>query len=102
VKLRIVSIILLLSVFILNTPKSWWHDCDHKIETSNSKDKVFTEKTVHCDFCDHDLSAFTVHSYDFFQIQKLVVSLFKEIIFVNVTIPSFELQALRGPPSQTI
>ncbi len=101
-KLRIVSIILLLSVFILNTPKSWWHDCDHKIETSNSKDKVFTEKSVDCDFCDHDLSAFTVHSYDFFQILKSVVSLHQDILFEDVSIPSFDLIALRGPPSLTI
>jgi hypothetical protein len=86
----------------LNTPKSWWHDCDHKIETSNSKEKVFTEKSVDCDFCDHDLSVFTVHSYDFFQIQKSVVSLHQDILFEDVLIPSFDLIALRGPPSLTI
>jgi hypothetical protein len=86
----------------LNTPKSWWHDCDHKIETSNSKEKVFTEKSVDCDFCDHDLSAFTVHSYDFFQIQKSVVSFDKVNLFEEVSIPSFDLLALRGPPSLTI
>lgn len=101
-KLRIVSIILLLSIFILNTPKSWWHDCDHKIETSKSKEKVFLEKSVDCDFCDHDLSAFTVHSYDFFQIQKSVVSVVKDILFEELSIPSFDLLALRGPPSLTI
>jgi hypothetical protein len=90
----------------LNTPKSWWHDCDHKIETSNSKEKekekVFTEKSVDCDFCDHDLSAFTVHSYDFFQFQKSVVSVVKDILFEEVSIPSFDLLTLRGPPSLTI
>jgi len=83
----------------LNTPKSWWHDCDHKIETSNSKEKFFIEKS---DFCDHDLSAFTVHSYDFFQIQKSVVSVVKDILFEGVSIPSFDLIALRGPPSLII
>jgi ectoine hydroxylase-related dioxygenase (phytanoyl-CoA dioxygenase family) len=86
----------------LNTPKSWWHDCDHKIETSNSKDKVFTEKSVDCDFCEHDLSSFTVHSYDFFQIQKSVFSVVKDILFEEVSILSFDLLALRGPPSLTI
>jgi hypothetical protein len=86
----------------LNTPKSWWHDCDHKIETSNSTDKIFSEKAIDCDFCDHDLSAFTVHNYAFFKIQKIVVSLYKDVIFVGEKIPSFELLALRGPPSLTI
>lgn len=101
-KFRIVSIILLLSVFILNTPRSWWHNCKHKIESSNSKEKFFTEKSFDCDFCDHDLSAFTVHSYYFFQIQKSVVSVDKDILFEGVSIPSFDLIALRGPPSLTI
>ncbi|MFM7681354.1 MAG: hypothetical protein ACKO7P_01225 [Bacteroidota bacterium] len=99
---RIVSIILLLSVFILNTPKSWWHDCEHKIETSNSKEKNFTEKSVDCDFCDHDLSAFTVHNYDFFKIQKTFVTFHKNIFFEDFSLPAFDLHTLRGPPSLTI
>lgn len=99
---RIVSLILLLSVFILNTPKSWWHDCEHKTETSSSKEKIFIEKSIDCDFCDHDLSAFTVHNYDFFKIQKAVFSNVKNIFFEDVSIPSDDLLALRGPPSLTI
>jgi hypothetical protein len=98
-KSRIVSIILLLSVFILNTPKSWWHDCDHKIQTSNSLEKTFTENAVDCDFCNHDLSVFTVHNYKFFEIQKANLSFHLVDLFVTVTIPSFDLQKLRGPPS---
>ncbi len=86
----------------MNTPKSWWHDCDHKMETSNSKEKVFSEKSVDCDFCDHDLTAFTVHNYDFFNIQKVFVSLHQNILFEDVSIPAFDLLALRGPPSLTI
>lgn len=86
----------------MNTPKSWWHNCKHKIESSKVIGKSLSEKTVDCDFCDHDLSAFTVHSYDFFQIQKSVVSVFKDILFEGVSIPSFDLIALRGPPSLTI
>ena len=89
-------------MFILNTPKSWWHDCEHKTETSNSKEKIFLEKSVDCDFCDHDLSAFTVHNYDFLKIQKLVISVDRDILFEEVSIPSFDLRALRGPPSLTI
>jgi hypothetical protein len=69
---------------------------------SHSNYKIFLEKSVDCDFCDHDLSAFTVHSYDFFQIQKSVVSFDKVNLFEEVSIPSFDLLALRGPPSLTI
>jgi hypothetical protein len=102
VKSRIISIILLFSVFILNTPKSWWHDCEHKTETSSSKEKIFIEKSIDCDFCDHDLSAFTVHNYDFFKIKKSIVSFHNDILFEDVSIPSFDQIALRGPPSITI
>jgi hypothetical protein len=86
----------------LNTPKSWWHDCDHKIETSKSHEKIFSEKSVDCDFCDHDLSAFTVHNYNFFTIQKSVFSFDNDILFEDVLITSFDQIALRGPPSLTI
>jgi len=72
------------------------------METSNSKEKVFSEKSVDCDFCDHDLTAFTVHNYDFFNIQKVFVSLHRNILFEDVSIPAFDLLALRGPPSLTI
>lgn len=101
-KSRIVAIILLLCVFILNTPKSWWHDCDHKIETSNSKEKVIIEKSIDCDFCDHDLSAFTVHHYDFFKIQKVFNPLFLSNSTQDLSIHSVELKKLRGPPSKSI
>ncbi len=93
---------MLFSVFILNTPKSWWHDCDHKVETSKSNEKIFSEKSIDCDFCDHDLSAFTVHNYDFFKIQKSIVSFHNDILFEDVSIQSFDQIALRGPPSLTI
>jgi hypothetical protein len=86
----------------LNTPKSWWHDCDHKFESLNSKYKTFSEKSVDCDFCDHDLSAFTVHHYDFFKIQKVPNGLFLSNSTQDIAIHSVELQKLRGPPSKLI
>ena len=86
----------------MNTPKSWWHDCDHKIETSKSHEKIFSEKSVDCDFCDHDLSAFTVHNYDFFKIQKVPNGLFLSNSTQDIAIHSVELQKLRGPPSKSI
>jgi len=86
----------------LNTPKSWWHECGHKIETSNSKEKIFIEKSVDCHFCDHNLSAFTVHNYDFFKIQKTFVSFHKNILFEDFSLLAFDSQTLRGPPSLKI
>lgn len=101
-KSRVLSVVLLLSVFILNTPKSWWHECEHKLEASSSKEKTFAEKSVECDFCDHVLSAFTVHSYDFFNIQKSFLSIPKDKFLENVIVPTFEQKTLRGPPSLII
>lgn len=98
-KSRIVSILLLLSVFILNTPKSWWHHCGHKIETSKSTEKSFSNKVVDCDFCDHDLSLFTVHEFDFFKILNPNKTFRFIECFSNASISAFDNLKLRGPPA---
>lgn len=98
-KIRIVSIILLLSVFILNTPRSWWHNCKHKIESSNNLGKSFKENTSDCDFCDYDLSAFTIHTYDFFIAKKSFISHQSIDLCNHLLVSSINLNKLRGPPS---
>ncbi len=95
---RILSVLLLVNFFVLLTPRDWWHHCDHHevIDFSHS-DTHFDDGS--CNFCEFDLSLFTVHKFHFFTPKK---QLFIAVSFTEIAnkeqaaIQSF---LLRGPPS---
>jgi hypothetical protein len=92
------SILLLLNLFVLLTPRELWHDCDHHVvhhEKSSSK-SVIDQKD--CFACDLELGVcsgpqtplfFTDRNYPFDQF------IFNEMSFEEGVCL---LQTLRGPP----
>lgn len=97
-KIRILSVLLLVNFFVLLTPRDWWHHCDHHeaIEFSHS-DTHFDDGSCH--FCDFDLSVFTVHQPHFFASQKGNFFSFEKLLISNFQQVSFSSFLLRGPPA---
>ena len=95
--IRILSVLLLVNFFVLLTPRDWWHQCDHyeTIEFSHS-DTHFDDDS--CDFCDFDLSVFTVHHPHFFASQKVAFFSFENLLTNKFQQASYSSFLLRGPP----
>lgn len=97
-KIRILSVLLLVNFFVLLTPRDWWHHCEHHeaIEFSHA-DTHFDDDSCH--FCDFDLSLFTIHNFHFFAPKKqlfIAVSIAEIANKEQAAIQSF---LLRGPPT---
>jgi hypothetical protein len=96
-KIRLLSVLLLLNFVVLLTPRDWWHHCDHNegIDFSHS-DTHFDDGS--CDFCDFDLSVFTLHQPHFFASQKVSFFNIEKSPTSNFQQDSFSSFLLRGPP----
>jgi len=97
-KIRILSVLLLVNFFVLLTPRDWWHHCNHNeaIEFSHS-DTHFDDGS--CNFCDFDLGFFTIHNFHFFTVKKQVYSVVSEAEIANRELAAIQSFLLRGPPS---
>jgi hypothetical protein len=69
VKNKIISVLLLLTFFVLLSPRDWWHDCHHEqFSTTSLSENHFDDGS--CDICDIDLGFFTVQSILFYRSDK--------------------------------
>ncbi|MEN9302952.1 MAG: hypothetical protein RL264_1381 [Bacteroidota bacterium] len=95
---KIVAYLLLASFAILFTPRDWWHDChhDHAVELSGDSSHYDSDN---CDFCDWDLSSFTVHQDYIFTPQKNQKIVHAQAIFANHKAEFEQFFQLRAPPS---
>jgi len=100
-KIRILSVLLLVNFFVLLSPRDWWHHCEHHEETEFShSDTHFDDGS--CDFCDFDLSHFTIHNPQFFSPQKVAFFTIEKLNSSNFQQEAFNAFLLRGPPSNSL
>jgi hypothetical protein len=98
---RWISYSLLLSFFVVLTPRSFWHDCDSEshshYNSSNKKSKVHFEQKD-CFACDYDLGF--IDQPDFFSISfhKIHVLKFNQHLTAQYIASKFDFFLKRGPP----
>ena len=96
-KNKIISGLLLLTFFVLLTPRDWWHECDHKqFSTTTLSESHFDDGS--CDICDIDLGFFTVQSILFYRLDKAALPSEVSAELLDKECTSFTSFTLRGPP----
>jgi hypothetical protein len=97
VKNKIISGLLLLTFFVLLSPRDWWHDCHHEqFSTTSLRENHFDDGS--CDICDFDLGFFTVQSILFYRSNKPTLPTLVSVgVLDKENIPYFSF-SLRGPP----
>lgn len=97
-KIRILSVLLLVNFFVLLTPRDWWHHCDHHEEFQFShSDTHFDDGSCH--FCDFDLGFFTIHKVPFYRALKVNYPQFQTASTAKNEKEEIQAFLLRGPPN---
>ena len=97
VKNKIISGLLLLTFFVLLTPRDWWHECDHKqFSTTTLSESHFDDGS--CDICDIDLGFFTIQSILFFRSDKPTLPTVVSAGLLDKENTPYLSFSLRGPP----
>jgi hypothetical protein len=97
VKLRVVvAYALLLSFFVVLTPRELWHECDHHHDIENSNEIHF--ENGDCFACDFGLGFIDQPHYFFFSFTKILFD--NNLVFSvsNYFKSEFHLFSHRGPP----
>lgn len=87
---------LLLSFFVVLSPREFWHECDNHHEV-HAKNEVHLEQTD-CFACDFDLGIISVPYLHFFIFEKPKFSKFDITSFSFFNAKEFNSFLLRGPP----
>ncbi len=96
-KNKIISGLLLLTFFVLLTPRDWWHECDHKqFSTTTLNESHFDDGS--CDICDIDLGFFTVQSILFYRSDKAELPSEDSAELLDKENTPYLSFSLRGPP----
>lgn len=93
---KLLSLFLLINFFVLLSPRSFWHECKHHVDTSFSKEKM---ESGSCFVCDYDL---TTASLPFiFKFKANPFSLHKAIVLASSakTGKFIPQRSLRAPPN---
>jgi hypothetical protein len=97
VKNKIFSGLLLLTFFVLITPRGWWHDChDQQFSTTSFSENHFDNGS--CDICDFDLGLFTVQSILFYRSDKPSLPTVISVGLLDKGKTPYLSFSLRGPP----
>lgn len=96
---KLLAYALLLSFFVVWTPRDLWHDCDNTHESSRQHDpqEVHFEKG-HCFVCDFDLYTADMPVWLDFRFAAPVYAA-ETILFPAHASRSVEHTQLRGPPA---
>lgn len=96
-KNKIISGLLLLTFFVLLSPRDWWHECHHEQFSTTSLSETHCDDGS-CDICDIDLGFFTVQSILFYRSDKpaLPSEVLAELLDKENT--PYQSFSLRGPP----
>ncbi len=98
---RWISYSLLLSFFVVLTPRSLWHDCDTETHshysTSNEKSKVHFEQKD-CFACDYDLGFIDQPKYFQISFPKIQFHKYNQLLKAQYIASKFDFFLKRGPP----
>jgi hypothetical protein len=92
---KVIAYCLLLSFFVVLTPRSFWHDCDHH-HSSNQKETVVKEKD--CFACDFSLGIIDQPQQFNYRFNKSYFAKFDLTIASLYFKKKFEQFSHRGPP----
>jgi hypothetical protein len=88
---------LLLSFFVVLTPRELWHDCGQVHEHKSFNDTHFDQKD--CFACDFSLGVISHHSFHFFHFKKQYFIKFDLTLASFYFKKKFEQFSHRGPPN---